>query len=274
MPVGSGLILLVIVGAWLAVLVPMALRSHDSATSLRSTDRFSDAMRVLSRRSSRDVLVPRRSSASLVVSGTRSSRAPAPVVEDDEPPVAKARRTAAERRLRTLLVLSGLALVTLGLWLYGLRGARVAHLACDVVLLGFLVHLRRQAQLRARRVIRRPLRAAPARARRTVRIAGIPDRMPARPAPLSSPLPAPAARYEDKPIAATGTDGSWSPVPVPPPTYVGKSVAPRREPRVLDLTKPGQWTAALEGEDAGLDILEDGPELEDILTRRRASGGW
>jgi hypothetical protein len=48
--VGSGLILLVIVGAWLAVLVPMALKSHDSSTSLSSVDRFSDAMRVLSRR--------------------------------------------------------------------------------------------------------------------------------------------------------------------------------------------------------------------------------
>jgi len=48
--VGSGLILLVIVAAWLAVLVPMALRSHESADSLSSVDRFSDAMRVLSRR--------------------------------------------------------------------------------------------------------------------------------------------------------------------------------------------------------------------------------
>jgi hypothetical protein len=48
--VGSGLILLVIVAAWLAVLVPMALRSHEASTSLSSVDRFSDAMRVLSRR--------------------------------------------------------------------------------------------------------------------------------------------------------------------------------------------------------------------------------
>jgi hypothetical protein len=48
--VGSGLILLVIVAAWLAVLVPMALRTHESSTSLSSVDRFSDAMRVLSRR--------------------------------------------------------------------------------------------------------------------------------------------------------------------------------------------------------------------------------
>ena len=48
---GSGLILLVIVGAWLAVLVPMGLRSHDSAVSSRAPERFGDAMRVLSRRS-------------------------------------------------------------------------------------------------------------------------------------------------------------------------------------------------------------------------------
>jgi hypothetical protein len=98
--------------------------------------------------------------------------------------------------------------------------------------------------------------------------------MPARPAALTQPLPAPAARYEDKPMPATGTDGTWSPVPVPPPTYVGKAVAPKRQPRVLDLTKPGQWTATLEGEDVGLDILDSGPELDDIIERRRAVNGW
>jgi hypothetical protein len=99
--------------------------------------------------------------------------------------------------------------------------------------------------------------------------------MPARPAPLTAPLPAPAARYEDPvPVApaATGTDGSWSPVPVPPPVYVGKPAAPSRPPRVLDLTRPGEWAATLE--DAGLDLLDEGPELEDILDRRRVSGGW
>jgi hypothetical protein len=277
--VGSGLIILAIVGLWLAVLVPMALRSHDSATSLRSADRFSDAMRVLSRKSSRDVLVPRRSQATLVVSATKSIRTAPATAADDVPAVIRARRTAAERRLRTLVVMVGVALVTLGLWQYGLPGMFVVHLVCDVLLLGFLVHLRRQAALRSQRVERQARRPAPAAARpavprRAPRIAGIPDRMPGRPAPLTAPLPAPAARYEDKPIAATGTDSSWSPVPVPPPTYVGKSVAPRRETRVLDLTKPGQWTAALEGEDAGLEIFDDGPELDDILSRRRAVNDW
>ncbi len=52
---GSGLILFVIVGAWLAVLVPMGLRSHDDAAPSRSVERFSDAMRVLSRRTGQPV---------------------------------------------------------------------------------------------------------------------------------------------------------------------------------------------------------------------------
>jgi hypothetical protein len=265
--VGSGLILLLIVGAWLAVLVPMALRSHDTSTALKSADRFSDAMRVLSRRGARDVLVPKRSHSSLVVSETKSAR-PVAAVEPAAP------RTAAERRLRTLQVLLGLALVTLGLGLFGFGLLLIAHVACDLLLVLFVVHLRRQAVLKAQRAAR-AARRRPAATRRAPRIAGIPDRMPVRPAALTQPLPAPATRYEDKPTpAAAAQDSSWLPVPVPLPVYVGKAVAPKRQPRVLDLTKPGQWTAALEGEDGGLDILDDGPELEDILERRRAVNGW
>jgi hypothetical protein len=276
-----------VVGVWLAVLIPMALRSHDSATSLKSTDTFSDAMRVLSRRGSRDVLVPKRKHSTLVVSETKSPRAPRIPEEAAglEADVAEPRlpKTAAERRLRFLMVLVGTALVTLGLGLYGLRALLVAHVACDLLLVAFVVHLRRQAVLRAQRAARAARHAArtpqAARVARPVRpvprIAGIPDRMPPKPAPLTMPLPAPAARYEDRPVlAATGTDGSWSPVPVPPPTYVGKAVAPKRQPRVLDLTKPGAWTATLDGDDAGLDILGDDAELDDIIERRRAVNGW
>ena len=275
---GSGLILFAIVIAWLIVLVPMALRSHDNSTCAKSADRFSNAMRVLSRRSSRDVVVPRRPYSSLVVSETRSER-PARIPEERiRIAIAEAEPlTPAQRRSRTLAVLSGLALVTLGLALAGLVAALVAHVLCDLLLVAFLVHCRRQAVLRAQRRTRPASRtAAPAPARVVVpRIAGIPDRMPSRPAPLTAPLPAPAARYEDtpSPAAATGTD-SWDPVPVPPPTYVSKPTAPRREPRVLDLTKPGEWTAALEDEDVGLEIFDDGPELDEILERRRAAGDW
>lgn len=275
---GSGLFVLVIVGAWLAVLVPMALRGHDSATSLKSTDRFSDAMRVLSRRGERAVVVPRRG-PSLVVSATKSAR-PDPadlgVHVATELPV-RDPLTPAQRRRRLLLGLLGTSVLSLGLALTVLPVLLWVHLLTDLLVVAFVVHLRRQAVLRAQRrarLVRRQRPAAAAAPVRRRRVAGIPDRMPARPAPLTTPLPAPAARYEDKSLAATGTSGqSWSPVPVPPPTYVGKATAPKPSPRVLDLTHPGEWSTALEA-DSGLDILDDGAELEDILTRRRASGGW
>lgn len=269
---GSGLILLVIVGAWLAVLVPMALRSHDSATSLKSTDRFSDAMRVLSRRGARDVLVPRRRQT-LVRSETRSAR-PATPPEDDvelEPLPHRSVRSAAERRRRSLLVLLAFTVLTLVAGLLGPRLLLGVHAVCDLLLVAFVVHLRRQAVLR-RAVLRRRARAG-LPVVRTVRIAGIPDRMPRRPRPLAVPLPAPAARYEDR-LPATGTDGAgWSPVPVPPPVYAGKATAPARPPRVLDLTRPGRWSS---GEQELAELLDDsaGPDLEEILDRRRVVGGW
>lgn len=252
----------------------MALRSHDSATSLKSTDRFSDAMRVLSRRGDRAVVVPRRG-PSLVVSATKSRR-PDPadlgVYVATELPVREP-LTPAERRRRLLLVLLGTSVTTLGLGLTLLPRLLLIHLLSDLLLVAFVVHLRRQAVLRAAqraRTRRRPVTAAAPARRRPTRVAGIPDRLPPRPAPLTTPLPAPAARYEDRPLAATGTSGeAWSPVPVPPPTYVGKATAPKPRPRVLDLTHPGEWSSAL-GDDSGLDIFDDGPELEDILARRRA----
>ena len=256
----SGLILLVIVGAWLVVLVPMALRSHDSASSLGSVDRFHDAMNVLSRRGGADrtqMVMPPRPAA-------------APAARPAAPGARPAGPSMAERRRRTLLVLLGLALLSLGLGMFGLRLLLAVHVVCDLLLVGFVVHCRRQAILRASlptRTVPRPVPAAESRPQ----VAGIPSRMPARPVPLSTALPAPAARYEDKVAVASG----WDPVPVPPPVYVGKPVAPPRPPRVLDLTKPGEWTATLEGtSEPAAELVDEGPELEEILERRRAANGW
>jgi hypothetical protein len=251
----------------------MALKSHDTTASLKSADRFSDAMRVLSGRPSaagrRDVVMPRRAPNPPVLSAPRRSPArPLPAT-----PQRPAGATQAERRRRSVLVLLGLALLTLGLGMLGSGLLLVAHVITDLLLVGFLFHCRRQAVLKAQRRVRSLHAAAPA-ASRAPRIPGIPDRMPARPAPLAMPAPVPAARYDD---AATGTEGggsAWDPVPVPPPTYVGKPVAPPRRHRVLDLTKPGEWTAALEAEDAGLDIFDDESGLEEILERRRAVNDW
>ena len=249
---GSGLILLVIVGAWLAVLVPMALRSHDSSASLSSVDRFNDAMRVLSRREQTG-----RGSARSFVLPARPAE-PRPGV-----PIAV-------RRRRLLLTLVGLAALGLGVglvasaWGY-LLSALFAGLAS-----AFVVHLRRQAIRKEQARAARPPARSVSRLSAPPHVAGIPDRMPGRAMPLTAPLPAPAARYEDpQPVAAT-----WDSVAFPVPTYVNAPVAPMRPPRVLDLTRPGEWSAAVEGEDVGLSILEEDDELDDILDGRRASGDW
>ena len=262
---GSGLILLVIVGAWLAVLVPMALKSHDSSTSLSSVDRFSDAMRVLSRREQQG-----RGGARTFVLPPMPKRSPerAPV------PIAV-------RRRRVLLSIVGLALVLLVVAVLGSLWALAGHLLLDVLAVAYVVHLRKQAILKMERSVRAagaaPRRQARPRSRQPMRIAGIPDRMPPRPVPLSTPLPAPAARYEDpQPLAPTGT---WNAPSFPVPTYVTAPVAPPRPTRVVDLTQPGKWSDAVEAaDDAGLSILDEHDELDDILDRqsppRRASGDW
>ena len=259
---GSGLILLFVVGAWLAVLVPMALRSHDASTSLSSVDRFNDAMRVLSRREQ---------------TGRGSVRAFVQPVAPAEP---KPGVPLAVRRRRVLLILVGLSAVGL---VVGLLGSDWGY-GLFVVLAGlaaaYVVHLRKAAvrrQEQARAARRRDGSAwgaavyGSAWAEAPPRVAGIPDRMPSRPLPLTAALPAPAARYEDPhPVAAT-----WDAPEFPVPTYVNAPLAPPRPPRVLDLTRPGEWSSALEAEDVGLVILtEDDDELDDILERRRASGDW
>src|SRR3954462_15357720 len=93
---------------WAVVLVPMWLRRHDAATESRSVDRFSTAMRTLSRRTTsgpgrRYVVMPRRNDGgmSVHVSGAAmaerlghrpvTARPPEPVVE------AAPRRPAAPR---------------------------------------------------------------------------------------------------------------------------------------------------------------------------------
>jgi hypothetical protein len=269
------------VGAWLAVLVPMAVHRHDSATSLKSADKFGDAMKVLSRKTPRDVVVPRRPAESLVVSQTRSPRPRS----ETQP---SGRQLAAQRRRRSLAILAAVTWLSLVLAVVGVPGALFVNVIADAALIAFVVHLRKQALLRAERKADEARRRdgarvpAPRMAPAVVRVEGIPSRIPARPAPLTEPLPIPAARYEDKPLAPTapapaaavGQGAPWSPVPVPPPIYVGKATAPRRPPRVLDLTKPGEWTATLEGSEPDIDLTADEQGLDEILDRRRSASGW
>ncbi len=320
--VGSGLILFVIVGAWLAVLVPMFLRSHDAAAAHRTADRFGGAMRVLSHRTDAEQGGPRRVAGSVLLSEFEPSpgrvevarawlgrlrewagdvaarlrhmssgaltrlvavrhapaaRAATPASSPSRASSAGPTRSAspaspagpAVRRRRTLLVLLVLALAALAGGVLGPPLLLGAHAACDLLVAAFVVHLRRQAVRRAQ-ARRRPARPVVAQRPAPLRVAGVPDRMPARPAPLAEPVVRPEVAVRDDDPAQSRT---WEPVPVPAPMYVGKSTAPSPPRRVVDLTRPGQWSAGLQVGD-GVESLENSAELDEVLDRRRAVNDW
>jgi hypothetical protein len=60
-------------------------------------------------------------------------------------------------------------------------------------------------------------------------------------------------------------------VPVPTPTYLSAPAAPRR---VVDLTRPGAYADGLADAERELGIVDEGPELDEILERRRAVNDW
>ena len=299
----SGLILLVIVAAWLAVLVPMALRSHDAGSATRTVDKFHDAMRVLSRRAAAPQAV---GSHKVGPAAQAAQQSPAPVgaKQSGSPAMSPASpgRSMAARRRRVLLVLVVAALMSLVGAAIRPGWLSAPALALNVLVVAYVVQLRRHAALRAERDWRRALGdRVPAPARRPARLApqaaaapgsarvvrhpmryatpahvvGIPNRMPARPvvdptwvAP-AAPVPAAAS---GRPAPARGAQGEpWQPVPVPKPTYLTAAAAPRR---VLDLTRPGEWSDGVAAAERDLGIDDQGPDLDDILERRRAAGGW
>jgi hypothetical protein len=241
----SSLILLVIVAAWAVVLVPMLLNRHESASELRSVDRFATAMRVLARRTTasgdrRYVVVPRRpqSTPSIVVNGTSpwveqaddsgsdsdaESRPSRPgTVERDvaASDVAAVRVRIAARRRRVLLSLAVVAAVFVPLAVLVSSRWWTVQVPGDLLLVLYVMHLRREAaRARSRR-----LRAA-TRARRAARQAAAARSVP----PAYARAPAPPADLVTPPGAVVierQEDGSWIPVPVPLPTYVNAPLGP------------------------------------------------
>ncbi len=262
----SAVILAVIVVMWAVVLVPMWLRRHDAATESRSVDKFSAAMRVLSRRqpssgSARYVLMPRRESAaapSVHVSGAAAPRPSRPAPSRPAAPRRKA--SLAVRRRRVLLGLLGVAFLTMVLAAAGVVGW-VLQIVIDLIAVAFVVHLRTQARrsvalARARRrpaasVAAAPASAAAPSAPATPTAASYAARLARAVAPSAAPVsaaaepevaatpdvaagvvaaPVVAAKAAEDVAEATGTDdaAAWEPVPVPPPTYTMKPPAPPR----------------------------------------------
>lgn len=161
----GALIWVVIVLVWGCVLIPMWLRRHDHTTGERSpsSEKLSSAMRVLSRREPgsrpRRWTVATRAERAVRTASTAASRTAR---------TARAGRTAASpalRRRRRLVGLLALALVTLIAAVVAGGIFLTAFLIVDVVLAGYVVHLR----LAARR--ERELRRAQMQRERRARVA-------------------------------------------------------------------------------------------------------
>ena len=193
----TGVIYLVIIALWAAVLIPMWLRRHDQISEIRSTARFSSAMHSLATHE--------------VEADGRRDRREAP---RRTAPRHSAAAVAARRRALVLGSLS--ALLAFALIGYLLDSAPVwLPLAAVVLVAAFVAASAMTASARS---------AAPARtvARRT---------------PRRSATPVPAVAEDDwETWNAWDDEESWEPVPATLPTYVNApaaSATPRKIERAV-----------------------------------------
>ena len=289
----SGLIFLVIIAIWAAYLLQHWVRRREHLATARSVDRFSDAMRVLERRTplpESDLSRPQPRSYS--VSPARPSRSEVVVKRAQfHPPIAPSRPAArmSARRVRGLSLLASLSLMVV---VSPLAAFSVLPWWSALVVVGVLVvdfaWLRHAAatQRSARRSNARvgddnvrdrdpnaPARGAAgakagASAGDTARaVAAGPAGLVERTVAGSAAVPGEAEHSQVAAESAAGVDLSgWAPIPVPPPTYTLKAKAPRPVPAQAAVAEP---TSAPASSFDGL--IEEG-ELDGLLDRRHAAG--
>jgi hypothetical protein len=282
--VGSSLIYVAIVAMWAGLLIPMWLRRHEQETEVRSVDRFSTAMRILSRRPTpppdrRYLVMPQRPAAATqpladVPRGAIRRRvAEKPVRPRPVRPAARrtGRARLVARRRRLLVGLFGIAFLTFVLALAGVVSWWWQFVA-DLALAAYLAHLRSEAKRAQTYEQQRHARA----------VAAQPAPAPVAPQPVEAvDVPVRARARQPEPVLAAPSaaplvidEETWEPVPVPLPTYVTAPVAERPEPAPLpDEREPlfdqEQWQD--DADLAGFADVED-DELADIVDRRRAVG--
>ncbi|MBA2698635.1 MAG: hypothetical protein H0U61_07665 [Nocardioidaceae bacterium] len=269
----TGLIYAAIVVAWAAYLVPLALRRHDEAARSHSIERFSSAMRVLSRRggSGQDqiVLAPGRQVDRVLSPSLRSSSGDRVEVKTPPRPSRAAQRAAASRRRRVSMVLVALVAAvgvaaSLGVidWWWPAVPA--------VLVVGFLVVARRQvrrieeafwataSQQRTEpsNVIRRTatrVDASGGAAKAGEATDVDPDDEPTVVLPAGSIAAAASQLVQQRvqAVSVTTADGGslWDPLPITLPTYVDKPAA-KRTIRTIELGEPGTWSAGHSEDDS------------------------
>ncbi len=262
-PTVTGVIYVVIIGLWAAVLIPIWLRRHDQISEVRSTARFSSAMKTLGGRgrpryaSGVDDQGAYYSTAAPTVSGGRSAagqyddtearmrrgapdqRAARSAWADDagglDPSYERelVRRAAATRRTMVLGTLTAILLVTLLLAIASVLPKWVPILAA-VPVVAFVLATAMTASARAATSSRPSARVSARResGRSTARRA---ERLDEAPAVVS----AQADDWES--WNAWDDDDAWDAVPTTLPTYVS---APRASavPREIDRAHSGEWS--------------------------------
>ena len=222
MPVGTGLIYVMVVALWALFLLPMWLRSHERFDEGRQVDRFRRAMSQLSQPQSEVV----SSSPHKQVQAKRAIKAGVEEARTLSP---------AARRRRVLEVLVGLQVV--GMVASPLGAGALSTVMPALLIVGFLTLARTQVRVeRARRNPEPRLATAPvaplssfARALASARAARRPvvrsrDEMEQAPA-----------------VPSVDTPASWQPVRTPAPSYVSAPAA-TAVPRAIDAA--GGWTGS------------------------------
>jgi len=298
----SGLIFLVIIAIWAAYLLQHWVGRREHLATARSVDRFSEAMRVLERRSplpESDLSLPQPRSYS--VSPARPSRAEV-VVKRAQPPTPNVHtRPAAAghpawtsnaipgrsaRRARGLSLLASLALVVVVSTLAVLSllpgwsvAVVVAELAVDLLWLRHAAATERSAR-RARSRIRpadtsvgpAKLLAPRAKASAPRYVSTFPRPASRQTAQVEPSIGAPSAGAAqiaglDESPADSSSEvdlSGWAPVPVPPPTYTLKAKAERPQPVPAAVSEPSATEQSTFG-----GLVGEG-ELDEVLDRRHA----
>jgi len=286
----SGLIFLVIIAIWAAYLLQHWVRRREHLATARSVDRFSDAMRVLERRTplpESDLSLPQPRSYS--VSPARHSRAEVVVKRAQSPtPIAQTRPEApahsprvfhaiagmSARRVRGLSLLASLSLVAVVSLLAAFSvlpwWSVLVVVAVLVVDLAWLRHaaVTERAARRAKSRMRPVSTPARSATRPAARQAAQLEPMVAAPAPVAAgvaELTESSAESSAESRAEADLSG-WAPVPVPPPTYTLKAKAERPAPVPVAVSQPAATAPS------SFDGLVDEGELDGLLDRRRAAG--
>lgn len=290
----SGLIFLVIIAIWAAYLLQHWVGRREHLATARSVDRFSEAMRVLERRTplpESDLSLPTPRSYS--VSPARPSRAEV-VVKRAQPPTShvrarptaaanpkqtsNARRGLSARRVRGLSLLASLSLVVVvpALAAFSVMPwwSVLLVVAALVVDFAWLRHaaVADRADRRANalgRMASRPARSA-VPARPASRPKAHVDTMAASSDNTANEIADPSeseSQAQSQAVTALQAEvdlSGWAPVPVPPPTYTLKARAERPQPVPAAVSEPGATPPSSFG-----GLVDEG-ELDEVLNRRHA----